>query len=82
MSTISWLPDLVMLENYEGDWDRYLNALYAFFKTDFIDNQPFFRGIRLGLKKHPLSKGKEATFWHLISEGKDEEERLVDLDLA
>ena len=28
------------------------------------------------MKKNPLSQGKEATFWHLISEGADEENRL------
>lgn len=78
MSGITMLPNLVLFENYKGDWNRYLDALYAFFKTDFIDSHPLFKGIRLGLKRHPLSKGKEATFWHLISEGKDEEERLVD----
>jgi hypothetical protein len=78
MSGLSWLPDLELFENYGGDWDRYLDALYEFFKTDFIDSQPVFRGLRLGLKRHPLSMGKEATFWHLISEGKDEDERVID----
>lgn len=79
MSEIPWLPDLVQFENSGGDWDRYLDALYAFFKMDFIDSQPVFRGKRLGLKRFPLSKGKEATFWHFISEGKDETERTIDL---
>jgi hypothetical protein len=79
MNGLLWLPDLVLFENYGGSWDHYLDALYAFFKIDFIDSQPLFQGLRLGLKRHPLSNGKEATFWHLISEGKDEAERLVDL---
>jgi hypothetical protein len=35
--------------------------------------------VRLALKRHPVIQGKEATFWHLISEGKGEEERLPDL---
>lgn len=33
----------------------------------------------MGLKKHPLSNGKEATFWHMISEGGQEDERGIDL---
>lgn len=78
MSGTAWLPGLVLFEAYGGDWDGYLEALYAFFKIDFIDSQPVFKGQRLGLKRHPLSEGKEATFWHLISEGKAEDERLVD----
>jgi hypothetical protein len=74
-----WLPTLVLFETYGGNWDHYLTALYDFFKKDFIDNKPFFRGVRLALKRHPVIQGKEATFWHLISEGKGEEERLPDL---
>lgn len=76
---VAWLPELVLFETYGGDWEQYLDALYTFFGNDFVQSQPLFRGQRLGLKRHPLSQGKEATFWHLISEGKDEEERLVDL---
>lgn len=78
MSGFPWLPGLVMFRTYGGDWDRYLEALYAVFENDFIASQPFFRGARIALKRYPLSKGKEATFWHLISEGKDEDERVPD----
>ncbi|RJO59889.1 hypothetical protein C4544_07530 [candidate division WS5 bacterium] len=74
-----WLPEIEPFEKYGGDWDKYLDALHTFFKNDFIDSKPCFRGRRLGLKKHPLEKGKEATFWHLISEGKVEKERTPDL---
>jgi len=74
-----WLPDLVLFENYDGNWGKYLDALYGFFKIDFLDSCPFFYGQRLALKKHPMVKGKEATFWHIIAEGSVEEERLPDL---
>lgn len=76
MMEVSWLPPLVLFESYHGHWDTYLEAVYAYFKKDFVDSAPCFRGTRLALKKHPLSQGKEATFWHLISEGADEENRL------
>jgi len=33
----------------------------------------------VGLKRHPMISGKEATYWHCISEGKVEEDRLPDL---
>lgn len=74
-----WLPPLVLLVDHGGDWFRYVEVLYAFFKEDFVDSQPVFEGIPLALKRHPISEGKEATFWHLISEGGVEEERLPDL---
>lgn len=74
-----WLPDLLRLADFDGNWERYETALYAGFKQDFIDSAPLFEGKRLALKRHPLSQGKEATFWHIISEGNEEAERLPDL---
>lgn len=73
-----WLPPLALFSDFDGDWERYLDALYAWFKQDFIDSKPVFQGRRLGLKRHPMSHGKEATFWHMIQEGKVEEERTPD----
>jgi len=75
---LEWLPPLVMLSDYSGDWFSYLNAIYAFFKQDFVDSKPVFKGRRLGLKRHPLAHGKEATFWHMIQEGAVEEDRTPD----
>jgi hypothetical protein len=74
-----WLPPLVLLEDYEGEWNRYVEKVYEYFKQDFVDHKPIFRGRRLNLKRHPVSHGKEATFWHLTSEGKDEANRTPDL---
>ncbi|MEA2084901.1 MAG: hypothetical protein U9O82_11845 [Thermodesulfobacteriota bacterium] len=76
---VDWLPELVLLESFSGNWENYLEAVYNCFKQDFIDNRPVFEGIKLALKRHPLSSGKEATFWHLISEGQAEEERIPDM---
>jgi hypothetical protein len=74
-----WLPPLVMLSEYSGEWDVYLEAIYKLFKKDFIDEKPVFQGQRLCLKRHPITKGKEATFWHMISEGREETDRIPDL---
>jgi len=74
-----WLPPLVLFADYQGDWDRYVEVLYSYFKQDFVDSQPKFQGKQLQLKRHPIEQGKEATFWHLISEGKTEQERNPDL---
>lgn len=74
-----WLPPLVLLKDSGGDWTAYEEVLYGWFKKDFIDSIPAWPGKRVGLKRHPLSKNKEATFWHFISEGKTESEREIDL---
>ncbi len=73
-----WLPPLVVLSDCGGDWHAYLDTVYAWFKRDFIDSKPTFQGRRLGLKRQPISHGKEATFWHMIQEGAVEEERTPD----
>jgi hypothetical protein len=73
-----WLPPLVLFSDYSGDWDPYLDAVYAFFRADFVDDKPFFQGRRLGLKRYPEARGKEATFWHMIQEGSIEDERTPD----
>lgn len=46
---------------------------------DFVVSKPVFRGKRLGLKRHPLSQGKEATFWHMIQQGYREADRIPDI---
>jgi hypothetical protein len=73
-----WLPPLVLFSDYGGDWQVYLDAIYNYFRQDFVDSKPVFQGRRLGLKRHPLAHGKEATFWHMIQEGAVEEDRTPD----
>ena len=73
------LPDLILLEHFGGIFNEFLNAVYDLFKEDFIKTKPVFRGTRLGLKKYPITEGKEATFWHMTSEGDDEATRIPDL---
>ena len=79
-SKSNWLPAFVLISDYGGDWDKYLNALYQFFRKDFIESNPLFRGSSVGITKHPYSQGKESTFWHIISEGKTEEDRTPDFE--
>lgn len=73
------LPNLIELDEFNGDFLKYLEAVYECFKRDFIINRPIFRGVRLRLKKYPLFQEKEATFWHMTSEGEDEANREPDL---
>lgn len=74
-----WLPDLVTLADCEGNWGKYLATIYNHFCDDFIRSKPAYKAKRFALKRYPLFKGKEATFWHLISEGPVEDDRLPDL---
>lgn len=79
MSGGEFLPPLVLMAEYQNDWNQYSVALYEYFCHDFVTSKPNFGDRRFALKKHPVIEGKEATFWHLISEGEIENERIPDL---
>jgi len=78
-SHTDWLPALIPLSDSGGDWSRYVEAIYSAFRADFVEHHPQFEGRRGAFKRHPMIDGKEATFWHLISEGKEESDRVPDL---
>lgn len=73
------LPEIIELNQYGGNFQAYIEDIYNYFKEDFIKKQPSFRGQKLRLKRYPLFKEKEATFWHMTSEGENEDERIPDL---
>jgi len=74
-----WLPSLVYLDQFGGEWDRFIEAVYAYFKVDFMDSKPRFQNKAIRLKRYPPLDGKEATFWHITSEGRKEDKRVPDL---
>lgn len=75
----AWLPPLIFLHDYGGDWDAYVEVIYGHFRADFVEHRPSLNGRRCCITTAPVSAGKEATFWHITSEGKIEEERTPDL---
>lgn len=74
----AWLPDLVRFVDYDGDWTRYIEAVYGHFTKDFIVSRPSWPQRRWALKRHPMHRAKEATFWHIVQEGKIEDDRTPD----
>lgn len=68
----NWLPDLVLFEYCSCDWDVYVEVIYDIFRRDFIESYNYLNGERISIKREPFEKGKEATFWHLISEDSEE----------
>ena len=76
---LEWLPSIATLADYQGAWKDYLEAIYEHFHRDFVRSKPHYTGKRFALKRHPMVDQKEATFWHLISEGSIESERIPDL---
>lgn len=72
------LPDLVLLEEYGGDFDSYNEAVYEVFRNDFLISLLSFNGTKLRLKKHPYVDGKEYTYYHFTHSGDIETERTPD----
>ncbi len=74
-----WQPPLILMADFGGHWETFIEKVYEAFKKDFVDSKPIYKGQRLGLKKYPISQGKEVTFWHMTSTGSDEASRTPDL---
>ena len=75
----AWLPNLLLFENYQGNWESYIHALHQCFHQDFVESRPSFEQLPIFVRCHPSYDRKGATFWHLISEGSEEAERTPDL---
>ena len=74
-------PDLLYLEDYHGDFQKYFEAVYKVFESHFIHSKPLFLGNKVVAKKYPLEEGKyHRTFYHITHEGDDEHNRLPDLN--
>ncbi|MEJ0054994.1 MAG: hypothetical protein WDN75_04690 [Bacteroidota bacterium] len=73
------LPDIVTLEDHNGNFPEFLAAVYSIYKKDFIDSKPVFRTRKLGLKRFPIIDGMEKSFYHFTHEGDIENERIPDL---
>jgi hypothetical protein len=78
-ASADWLPPLVLFVDYGGDWTKYINAVFAVFYRDFIQTRPQFRGKWVRCRRDPVCDGKEAGFWHCVSEGPDESKRTPDI---
>lgn len=74
----SWLPALVLFSDHHGDWNTYVEVIYAHFRTDFVQYIPRLANKPCRINCYPLTDGKEPTFWHIISEGEAEEDRIPD----
>ena len=44
------LPELILMEDFGGNFDVYNQAVYDVFQQDFIKSRPTFNGTKLRLK--------------------------------
>ena len=72
-------PKLTTLKDYNGDYFTYEKIIYDLFSKDFIDKDIFFRGQKVSHKFMPSHKNMLGTFWHIVSNGSDEDNRTPNL---
>lgn len=70
------------LNDFGGDWSRYQEACYKAYYQDFYNTRPVWPvgDVRFAIKKQPMMDGMCGTFWHIVTEGEDEDNRLPALD--
>jgi len=78
-----WLPDLITMNDFGGDWQDYDNFLYEVFRGDFIKNNVFFRGKIVRVRHSPEINDKIQGYFHVTSENSsksnDPNDRIPDL---
>lgn len=75
----SLLPDKIYLNDYAGNYERFIDAVYEVFEKDFINHHPSFGGVKLGLKYKPEFQKRAYTFYHMTHKGEIETERIPDI---
>lgn len=79
MGSCENLPIICTLDDVGGVWDDFEEVIYQVFKDDFIHSQSCFRGKNVAIINEKQYKNKERSFWHIVSEGKDDSNRLPNL---
>lgn len=64
---------------FHGDWSRYVEDLYAIYQDELVHGGLEFRDFPVKTQYRPPSLGKGYGFWHVISDGPEEEGRIPDL---
>lgn len=67
------------IKSFSGNWDEYEEELYDIFKDTVLNGGMIFSGSPVYSQRRPELKGKHHTFWHLVSTGAVEEERVPDM---
>lgn len=73
------LPDLFEFSENEDSWSVFEEMLYDFFQRGIEQGQLTFRGQPVNCERRDDVGGKDGAFWHLITEGENEETRVPKL---
>ena len=72
-------PALLLFDTFNGDWEAYEHQLYRIFVAEIAGGDLQFRGKKVSCRRTPEIAGRWAAFWHLVQEGRVEDDRMPDL---
>lgn len=75
-------PHLICLEDFDGDSQAHINAVYDAYINEVVNAGLYFLGTRLSFKYTPATDDKGFAFWHAVQEEGEtraEDDRIVDL---
>lgn len=64
---------------FSGDWHAYLDRVYAQYLEDIVNKPKAYRGKPIRARYTPATQNKGFSFWHVISEGQSENDRIPDI---
>jgi hypothetical protein len=67
------------LPAFAGDWPAYEADLHRIFLAEIAQSGLTFEGLRVNRRRLPETGGRWAAFWHLLQEGRVEDNRTPDL---
>jgi hypothetical protein len=72
-------PALVPFTGFSGDWTAYEAELHRIFMAEIARGGIRFGGVPVSCRRLPEAAVRWASFWHLVQEGRVEDDRTPDL---
>ena len=78
-------PPLIEVNDFPGidyleKWKKYLEHIYQVYLTSIAYGGLKFNGLPIKCQFRPETFGKHYAFWHMMQEGKIEDDRTIDLE--
>lgn len=70
------LPELFL---FDGNWPAYVESLYSVYVQNIVNGNLTFKGLKISCQYRPATQDKHFGFWHVVSEGETEEDRIPDI---
>lgn len=68
-NTCSKMPHLITIDEFNQDWNSYLEYLYILYIEEFFNNTVFYKGLPIKTFTNLDYNGKQETFNHITTKG-------------